>query len=111
MNDDLADNHNWIMYFYLQVRQVVMNLRERLSEANEETKSLAKTKQILERCLEHMIKVSKSRLELPAPINHFFSFQDSQINKQTTKLRAHKPQRELIPDQADSMLELEREVR
>jgi len=73
-----------------EVRQVVMNLRERLSEANEETKSLAKTKQILERCLEHMIK-------------------DWKINKQTTKLRASKPQRELVPDQADSMLELERE--
>lgn len=86
----VVESNTKIIRYMREVRQVVMNLRERLSEANEETKSLAKTKQILERCLEHMIK-------------------DSQINKQTTKLRAHKPQRELIPDQADSMLELERE--
>ena len=42
-----------------------MNLRERLSEANEETKSLDKTKQVLERALEHMIKVSKLSIGLP----------------------------------------------
>ena len=68
-----------------------MNLRERLSEANEETKSLAKTKLALERCLEHMIK-------------------DAQINKQTIKLRASKPKRELVPDQADSLLAKEKQV-
>ena len=81
-----------------------MNLRERLSEANEETKSLDKTKQVLERCLEHMIKVSIPKSDQPN-----FT-QDEQINRQTTKLRATKPKREMIPDQADSTLELERKV-
>ena len=61
-----------------KVRQVVMNLRERLSEANEETKSLAKTKQVLERCLEHMIKVSKTPIELP-----FSIFYSGRANQQT----------------------------
>merc|ERR1712227_28829 len=87
----IVESNTKIIRYMREVRRVVMNLRERLSEANEETKSLGKTEQVLERCLEHMIK-------------------DEQINRQTTKLRATKPKRELIPDQADSVLELERKT-
>lgn len=67
-----------------KVRQVVMNLRERLSEANEETKSLAKTKQILERCLEHMIKVSKSRFQLPTIVFFTLGLENQQTDDKTT---------------------------
>ena len=47
----------FITTIFSKVRHVVMNLRARLSESNEEIKSLSNSKRKLERCYEHTIKV------------------------------------------------------
>ena len=65
---------------FFQVRHVVMNLRARLSESNEEIKSLSNSKRKLERCYEHTIKVPQSKFVLVFIIYNIFHFEIKKTN-------------------------------
>jgi len=85
----VLESNTKIIKYMREVRHVVMNLRARLSESNEEIKSLSNSKRKLERCYEHTIK-------------------DIRLNKETQDLRKMKPKREMQKDKADYLLECEK---
>jgi len=85
----VLESNTKIIKYMREVRHVVMNLRARLSESNEEIKSLSNSKRKLERCYEHTIK-------------------DIRLNKETSDLRKMKPKREMQKDKADYLLECEK---